>query len=132
MFKNESPRQKKFNSLLQKELAVLLQNYIRGGSNSNLIVSVTKVYITPDLSLAKVYISVFPSNKSPLVTGNLSKNSSKIKYDLSQKLKNQIRKTPELNFILDDSLDYIEEIEKSLKLSQDNEYNKNILKNKKT
>ena len=132
MFENESPRQKKFNSLLQKELAVLLQNYIRGGSNSNLIVSVTKVYITPDLSLAKVYISVFPSNKSPLVTENLSKNSSKIKYDLSQKLKNQIRKTPELNFILDDSLDYIEGIEESLKLSQDNEYNKNILKNKKT
>ena len=132
MYKNESLRQKKFNSLLQKELAILLQNYIRRGSNSNLIISVTKVYITPDLSLAKIYISVFPTNKSLLVNKNLEKNSSKIKYDLSQKLKNHIRKIPELNFILDDSLDYIEGIEKSLKLSQNSEYNKNILKNKKT
>ena len=132
MFKNESPRQKKFNSLLQKELAILLQNYIRRGSNSNLIISVTKVYVSPDLSLAKIYISVFPSNKSLLVNKNLEKNGSKIKYDLSQKLKNHIRKIPELNFILDDSIDYIEGIEKSLKLSQDSEYNKNILKNKKT
>ena len=74
MFKNESPRQKKFNSLLQKELAILLQNYIRRGSNSNLIISVTKVYVTPDLSLAKIYISVFPSNKSLLVNKNIEKN----------------------------------------------------------
>ena len=132
MFKNESPRQKKFNNLLQKELAILLQNYIRKGAFSNLIISVTKVYVTPDLSLAKIYISVFPSNKSLLVNKNLEKNGSKIKYDLSQKLKNHIRKIPELNFILDDSLDYIEGIEKSLKLSQNSEYNKNILKNKKT
>ena len=132
MFKNESPRQKKFNSLLQKELAILFQNYVRISSTSNLIISVTKVYISPDLSLAKVYISIFPSNKSFLFSENLSKNGSKIKYDLSQKLKNHIRKIPELNFILDDSLDYIEGIEKSLKLSKDSKYNKNILKNKKT
>jgi len=132
MFKNKSPRQKKFNNLLQKELAILLQNYIRKGAFSNLIISVTKVYITPDLSLAKIYISVFPSNKSLILIENLSSNSSKIKHDLSQKLKNQLRKIPELKFILDDSLDYIEGIEKSLKQSKDSEYNKNILKNKKT
>ncbi len=132
MFKNESPRQKKFNNLLQKELAILLQNYIRKGAFSNLIISVTKVYITPDLSLSKIYISVFPSNKSLILIENLSSNSSKIKHDLSQKLKNQLRKIPELKFILDDSLDYIEGIEKSLKQSKDSEYNKNILKNKKT
>ena len=83
MFKNESPRQKKFNNLLQKELAILLQNYIRKGAFSNLIISVTKVYVTPDLSLAKIYISVFPSNKSLILIENLSSNSSKIKYDLS-------------------------------------------------
>ena len=103
MFKNESPRQKKFNNLLQKELAILLQNYIRKGAFSNLIISVTKVYVTPDLSLAKIYISVFPSNKSLILIENLSSNSSKIKHDLSQNLKNQLRKIPELKFILDDS-----------------------------
>ena len=83
MFKNESPRQKKFNSLLQKELAILLQNYIRRGSNSNLVISVTKAYVTPDLSLAKIYISVFPSNKSLLVNKNLEKNGSKIRVIFS-------------------------------------------------
>tara|TARA_B110000014_G_C19955977_1_gene494721 strand:- start:106 stop:504 length:399 start_codon:yes stop_codon:yes gene_type:complete len=132
MFKKESPRQKKFNNLIQKELAILLQNYIRKGTFSNLIISVTKVYVTPDLSLAKIYISVFPSTESLILIDNITNNRSKIKYDLSQKLKNQIRKIPELNFILDDSLDYIERIEKSLNLSKDSKHNKTVLKNKKT
>ena len=132
MFKNESPRQKKFNNLIRKELAILLQNYIRKGTFSNLIISVTKVYVTPDLSLAKIYISVFPSTESLILIDNITNNRSKIRHDLSQKLKNQIRKIPELNFILDDSLDYIEGIEKSLNLSKDSKHNKTILKNKKT
>ena len=61
-------------------ICILLQNYIRRGANSNLIISVTKVYVTPDLSLAKIYISVFPSNKSLLVNKGklvIAKNSSK-------------------------------------------------------
>ena len=132
MFKNESPRQKKFNNLIRKELAILLQNYIRKGSFSNLIISVTKVYVTPDLSLAKIYISVFPSTESLILIDNITNNRSKIRHDLSQRLKNQIRKIPELNFILDDSLDYIEGIEKSLNLNKDYKHNKTILKNKKT
>ena len=132
MFKNESPRQKKFNNLIRKELAILLQNYIRKGTFSNLIISVTKVYVTPDLSLAKIYISVFPSTESLILIDNITNNRSKIRHDLSQKLKNQIRKIPELNFILDDSLDYIEGIEKSLNLNKDYKHNKTILKNKKT
>ena len=97
-----------------------------------MIISVTKVYVTPDLSLAKIYISVFPSTESLILIDNITNNRSKIRYDLSQKLKNQIRKIPELNFILDDSLDYIEGIEKSSNLSKDSKHNKTILKNKKT
>ena len=132
MFKNESQRQKKFNKLIQQELASLLKDYIKEGSISNLMISVTKALVSPDLSLAKIYLSVFPSEKSLIVLDNISNNSSKIKHDLSQKLKNQIRKIPKLIFLLDDSLDYIEGIEKSLTLSKDPVYNKNILKNKKT
>ena len=132
MFKNESQRQKKFNNLIQQELASLLQDYIKEGSISNLMISVTKALVSPDLSLAKIYLSIFPSEKALIVLDNISNNSSKIKHDLSQKLKNQIRKIPKLIFLLDDSLDYIEGIEKSLTLSKDPIYNKNILKNKKT
>jgi len=132
MFKKESQRQKKFNVLLQQELATLLQNYIKQGPLSNLMISVTKTYVSPDLSLAKIYLSVFPSDKSLIVLDNISHNSSKIKHALSQRVKNQIRKVPDLKFILDDSLDYIEGIEKSLTLSKDPIYNKNLLKNKKT
>jgi ribosome-binding factor A len=132
MFKNESQRQKKFNKLIQQELASLLQDYIKEGSISNLMISVTKALVSPDLSLAKIYLSIFPSEKALIVLDNISNNSSKIKHDLSQKLKNQIRKIPKLIFLLDDSLDYIEGIEKSLTLSKDPIYNKNILKNKKT
>jgi ribosome-binding factor A len=132
MFKNESQRQKKFNKLIQQELASLLQDYIKEGSVSNLMISVTKALVSPDLSLAKIYLSIFPSEKALIVLDNISNNSSKIKHDLSQKLKNQIRKIPKLIFLLDDSLDYIEGIEKSLTLSKDPIYNKNILKNKKT
>jgi len=132
MFKNESQRQKKFNKLIQQELASLLQDYIKEGSISNLMISVTKALVSPDLSLAKIYLSIFPSEKALIVLDNISNNSSKIKHDLSQKLKNQIRKIPKLIFLLDDSLDYIEGIEKSLTLSRDPIYNKNILKNKKT
>ncbi len=132
MFKNESQRQKKFNKLIQQELASLLQDYIKEGSISNLMISVTKALVSPDLSLAKIYLSIFPSEKALIVLDNISNNYSKIKHDLSQKLKNQIRKIPKLIFLLDDSLDYIEGIEKSLTLSKDPIYNKNILKNKKT
>tara|TARA_B110000263_G_C15230327_1_gene474291 strand:- start:481 stop:879 length:399 start_codon:yes stop_codon:yes gene_type:complete len=132
MFKNESQRQKKFNKLIQQELASLLQDYIKEGSISNLMISVTKALVSPDLSLAKIYLSIFPSEKALIVLDNISNNSSKIKHDLSRKLKNQIRKIPKLIFLLDDSLDYIEGIEKSLTLSKDPIYNKNILKNKKT
>ena len=76
MFKKESQRQKKFNVLLQQELATLLQNYIKQGPLSNLMISVTKALVSPDLSLAKIYLSIFPSEKALIVLDNISNNSS--------------------------------------------------------
>ncbi len=109
----ESPRQKKINSVLQKEIASLLLESIRRENISNLMISVTKVKVSPDLSSAKVYVSIFPNNNYLDHLRNL--NSSRMRHDLSQRMKKQLSKIPQLSFYIDDSLDYIENIEKELK-----------------
>ena len=78
------------------------------------MVSVTKVKVVPDISMAKIYISVFPKDKVDMYIENLKTNKNQLRHDLSQKLKSQLRKVPELNFYLDESLDYIEKIDKEL------------------
>lgn len=114
MNKKETPRQQKINNILQKEVATLLQQAIRDGSVNNLLVSVTKVHVTSDLSISKVYLSIFPTKDSKSYLKTLQENSYQIRYDLAKKMKNQLRKVPELHFYLDDSLDYIEVIDKEL------------------
>ena len=106
MKKHETPRQQKVNTFLQQA--------VREGSVNNLLVSVTKVNVTSDLSIAKIYLSIFPSKNTESYLKALQKNSYQIRYDLAQKMKNQLRKIPDLHFYLDDSLDYIEGINKEL------------------
>tara|TARA_B100000941_G_C28438562_1_gene518376 strand:- start:23 stop:397 length:375 start_codon:yes stop_codon:yes gene_type:complete len=113
MERYESPRQKKINSVLQKEIASLLLESIRSENISNLMISVTKVKVSPDLSSAKVYVSIFPNNNYLDHLRNL--NSSRMRHDLSQRMKKQLSKIPQLTFYIDDSLNYIENIEKELK-----------------
>ncbi|MFL2610763.1 MAG: 30S ribosome-binding factor RbfA [Flavobacteriaceae bacterium] len=108
-------RQKKVCSLLQKELSNIFLKAIRFSDSSNKLVSVTKVKISPDLSVAKVYVSIYPTkNKDEWIKG-LRENTLQVKHALSQKFKNELRVIPNLTFYLDDSLDYIEKIESSLK-----------------
>ena len=114
MKKHETSRQQKFNTFLQQEVAKLLQKAVREGSVNNLLVSVTKVNVSSDLSIAKIYLSIFPSNNTKSYLKTLQKNSYQIRYDLAQKMKNHMRKIPDLHFYLDDSLDYIENINKGL------------------
>lgn len=114
MEKQETPRQKKLNTVIQQEIASLIQDAIRKSSISNLMVSITKVKVTPDISMAKVYVSIFPNNKANDYLKNLRINKGQLKYDLSQKLKFQLRKIPELSFYLDKSLDYIDAIDRDL------------------
>ena len=112
---NEFTETKKVCSLLQKELSNIFQRAIRFSDSSNKLVSVTKVKISPDLSVAKVYVSIYPvKNKDEWITG-LRENTLQVKHALSKKLKNELRVIPNLTFYLDDSLDYIEKIESSLK-----------------
>jgi len=114
MKNQETPRQLKINTVIQHEIAYLIQDAIRKSGVPNLMVSVTKVKVVPDISIAKVYISVFPKNKVDMYIENLKTNKNQLRHDLSQKLKNQLRKVPELNFYLDESLDYLEKIDKEL------------------
>ena len=114
MENQETPRQMKINTVIQHEIAYLIQDAIRKSGVPNLMVSVTKVKVVPDISMAKIYISVFPKDKVEMYIENLKTNKNQLRHDLSQKLKSQLRKVPELNFYLDESLDYIEKIDKEL------------------
>ncbi|MGP1479131.1 MAG: 30S ribosome-binding factor RbfA [Capnocytophaga sp.] len=111
----ESNRQKKIAGIIQEELAKVLQASIRDAGQHDLIISVTKTNVTVDLSIAKVYLSVFPEARAAEVLKGITANSSLIKHKLSQITKQQFRRMPELLFYIDDSLQYIEGIERSLK-----------------
>ena len=111
----ESNRQKKIAGVLQKDLVDILQGAARGGGLKNIIISVTKVNVTVDLSVAKVYLSIFPHNKGKELLEGIQSNAPLIKHELAQRVKHQLRKVPSLTFYVDDSLEYIENIEKSLK-----------------
>ena len=114
----ESQRQRKISSVLQKDLAQILNRLLKDGGASNLIVSVTKVSVTVDLSLAKVYVSVFPADKGTQVVSELSALKPSIKHQVALLTKNQLRKMPDLSFFNDDSLEYIGQIEQAVKGGQ--------------
>lgn len=111
----ETNRQKKIGSVLQKDLADILQGEVRKNNISNLVISVSKVSVTTDLSVASVHLSIFPQAKAAETLAAIKSNGPLIKHDLAQRVKLQLRKVPNLNFYLDDSLDYIEKIDKALK-----------------
>jgi ribosome-binding factor A len=79
------------------------------------MVSVTKVRVSPDLSICTAYLSVFPSEKGEEILKNINANEKTIRFDLGRKVRNQLRIIPELRFFLDDSLDYLERIDELLK-----------------
>ncbi len=111
----ESNRQKKIAGVLQKDLADVLQKAARDGGLQNVLISVTKVNVTVDLSIAKVYLSIFPVDQGPKLLEGINSNAPLIKHELAQRVKNQMRKMPALKFFIDDSLEYIDNIEQSLK-----------------
>ena len=105
----ESTRQAKIARLLQKELSEIFR--LETSKTRGVIVSVSTVRVSPDLSTAKAYLSVFPSAKAPEMLESIRESARTIRYELAQKVRFQLRKTPELSFFLDDSLDYIENID---------------------
>ena len=109
----ESNRQKKVGRLIQKELGEIFRKESLAHFEGKMI-TVTVVRVTADLSMAKVYLSIFPKI-SPADFNRLFEEKTKfIRHQLSQKIRNQVRIIPELNFYMDDSLDYIDNIERLL------------------
>jgi ribosome-binding factor A len=78
------------------------------------MVSVTRVRVSPDLSICTAYLSIFPSEKSEELLQNIQRNTSQIRYELGTRVRNQLRIIPELRFFIDDSLDYMERIDELL------------------
>lgn len=109
----QETRQAKISRLLQKELAQIFQSQTR--MMHGVMVSVTRVKISPDLSICTAYLSVFPSEKGEEIVNNVNANVKTIRYDLCQRIRNQVRIIPELRFFIDDSLDYIDHIDELLK-----------------
>ena len=109
----ETTRQNKISRLLQKELSeiFLLQTKAMPG----VLVSVSAVRISPDMSIARVYLSVFPSEKAEEIVKNVNDNMKTIRYELGTRVRHQLRIIPELKFFVDDSLDYLEKIDSLLK-----------------
>ncbi|MGY5354748.1 30S ribosome-binding factor RbfA [Wenyingzhuangia sp. IMCC45467] len=129
----ETNRQKKIAGVIQKDLAEVLQADARNGLRG-VIISVSKVSVTADLGQAKAYLSVFPSEKRDEIIKAVTANVVGIRHELAQRTKHQLRRMPNLLFFGDDSLDYIENIDDSLKGKDVNPiYNPEILdKRKKT
>ncbi len=110
----ETTRQKKISRLLQKEISEMFIKEIKSLTLGTMV-SVSKVRVTSDLGLAKVYISIFPSDKKEDVFKEIELKFSLVRRDLGLRVGKQLRIIPELQFYIDDSLDYIDNIDRLLK-----------------
>jgi ribosome-binding factor A len=110
----ESTRQLKYSRLLQKELSEIFQ---REGTTKfgKVLITVTRVRISPDLSQARVYVSLFGTNDREALLKKIKEEGKEIRNALAQKIKHQARVVPNLDFFIDDSLDYAERIDELLK-----------------
>ncbi len=109
-----STRQNKIERLLQKDLGDIFQK----GTNTlfkGKMITVTTVRVSPDLSSARVYLSLFPVKDKKEFIDYINGVEGQIRFDLAKRVRHQLRKVPELKFFVDDSLDYIENIDNLLK-----------------
>ena len=115
----ETNRQRKIAAVLQKDLVDVLQKAAQDGMKG-VIISVSKVHVTSDLGVAKVYLSIFPSEKRDEIVKGVQSNTVLIRHEMAQRTRNQLRRMPELLFFGDDTLDYLEKIDKSLSGKDEN------------
>ena len=109
----ETTRQNKIARLIQKELSEIFM--LQTKATKGVLVSVSACRISPDLSVCRVYLSVFLCERSEEIVKNINANMKSIRYELGTRVRFQLRIIPELKFFVDDSLDYIENIDKLLK-----------------
>ena len=108
----ETKRQAKISRLIPKDLSEIFRR--QTSRMGGVLVSVSSVRVSPDLSVAKAYLSIFPTEKSGEILDNIKRQSKSVRYELAQAVKEVLRKCPDLQFYLDDSLDYAENIDRLL------------------
>ncbi len=111
----ESTRQQKISRMLQKEMGEIFLLYARQLHGT--LITVTNVRVSPDLGIAHTHLSVFPSDKASEVLVKVQNDTKAIRFDLGKRVRHQLRIVPELFFHIDDSLDYLENIDNLLKSS---------------
>jgi len=109
----ENTRQQKIARLIQKDLSDIFLKYARalGGT----LISVSEVRISPDLAIAHIYLSIFPQDKVATTMALIEEDSHKIRFELGNLERHQLRIIPELNFHLDETIDKMERIDQLLK-----------------
>ncbi|MFL1894593.1 30S ribosome-binding factor RbfA [Aquimarina sp. 2-A2] len=127
----ETNRQKKIGGVLQRDIADVIQQALRDAGVQGILVSVTKVSVTTDLSIGKVYMSVFPHAEGDKVLKEVNSVKSQIKHQVALRTKHQLRRMPELSFFIDDSLEYIANIEKAVKGDDNPLQNPDLLERRK-
>ena len=113
----ESKRQERIQKLLQRDLGEIFQREL-GHVTKNAMVTVTKVYVTPDLSIARIYLSLFAVKDKDVLMEQIGRRTKEIRKKLGDRIRHQLRVVPELQFFKDDSLDYIDRIDELLKDDQ--------------
>lgn len=109
----ETTRQQKIARLIQKELSDMFQR--QTAAMRGVLVSVSACRISPDMSVCRAYLSVFPSARAEEIVGNINANVKSVRFELGRRVHLQLRIIPELKFFVDDSLDYDEHIGELLK-----------------
>ena len=127
----ETNRQKKIAGVLQKDIADVISQALRDGGVNGVLVSVTKVTVTTDLSISKVYMSVFPHTEAENILRDVNEVKSQIKHQVALKTKHQLRRMPELEYFIDDSLEHIERIDEAVKGKENPIYDRDLLEKRK-
>jgi len=106
----ESKRQQKFAGVLQEELAQVFQR--EGGAFlPNTLVTITRVRVSPDLAVAKVYLSFFNTTNTTLSINTVNAHAGEIRYKMGARIRHQVRVVPELTFFVDDTNEYVERMD---------------------
>jgi ribosome-binding factor A len=116
----DSTRLQKIERLIQKDLGEIF--LLQAKQMPGVLVSVTRVRMSPDLSVSKAYLSIFPTERGKEILDNINSNKKSVRYELGLRIGKQVRRIPELIFFLDDSIDYLENIDHLLNQDKEKEH----------
>ncbi len=127
----ETNRQKKIATLIQHDLTDIIRRELQDAGQKGIIISVTKVRVTSDFSIAKAYLSIYPNDRAKAIMEDVQRHRPHLKHQIAQRTRHQMRKMPELFLFIDDSTAYIHDIEEALKGEEDPIKNPDLLDKRK-